>query len=166
MLSRRQSHSLFAFSVDLDFWPHAEGQEAGVTVSMNDRTRLNLGIVGLLSSNCSRDAIVPHLRFEGITESAEHEDPDTVAVEVPSEWLYQRMMLEIKAFNASHYSFSAGPAKHQSLMRTVAYAPAQLLQPIFTGALLGVYASMNESLGGQHACLTSRNYQGQSNFIS
>ncbi|KAF4914969.1 Non-reducing end alpha-L-arabinofuranosidase BoGH43A [Colletotrichum fructicola] len=77
---------------------------------------------------------------------------------------WEMLRMEIKASNATHYAFSAGPAAYQSQMMTVAYARASLVRPIFTGALLGAYATSNNVDTSAHACVIRLRYQGDGQF--
>ncbi|KAE8152241.1 glycosyl hydrolase [Aspergillus avenaceus] len=157
-LLRRQSHSLFTYSVDVDFAPTKPGQEAGVTMFIDPDNHLDLGIVSL-SGNVS----TPYLRFQGQSDS---DTPEKALVELPVEWRDGSIRLEIKAFNASHVSFSAGPTKYESRIKTIAVAPVTLLQPQFTGTAVGVYVTANVSRSSTEACFTTWKYQGDGQFRS
>ncbi|KAF3806749.1 Non-reducing end alpha-L-arabinofuranosidase BoGH43A [Colletotrichum gloeosporioides] len=131
LLARRQSHSLFTFSVDLAFSLGSESDEAGVTVFVSEKTQIELGVVQMVPTGTSvTSSPAPHLRFQGASNGTLIESSSLI---FPEEWRDQMLSLEIKAFNASYYAFSAGPAAYQSKLMTVAYAPVSLIRPIFTG---------------------------------
>ncbi|KAK5634591.1 hypothetical protein RRF57_010304 [Xylaria bambusicola] len=52
-IGRRQTHTLFIFSVDVSFSPASVGQEAGVTVFLTQFAHIDLGIVLLAPSDIS-----------------------------------------------------------------------------------------------------------------
>ncbi|KAJ3536506.1 hypothetical protein NM208_g5690 [Fusarium decemcellulare] len=157
-LARRQSHTLFTFSVELNFSPTKPGHEAGVTVFMSDQVHMELGIVSLAVKESKH-----HFRFHGRARAG---TVQTTEVEIPHEWRSQTLKLEIKAFNTTHYAFSAGPTAHASQLRTVTYAPARLITPIFSGALVGIYATTNgqPNRPAPHVCVRSWTYNGDGQF--
>lgn len=143
-VGRRQQDTLFTYSVDLDYSPGAPGEEAGVTVFLTPNHHLDMGVV-MLSANEStttafsgteltgRDdsaAVVPRIRFRGISSVAV---PDPIVAPLPGEWLSNRLSLEIKAVNGTHYSFSVGPADDQSQMQTLLYVSNEAVSSGFTG---------------------------------
>ncbi|KAK1847196.1 xylosidase arabinofuranosidase [Colletotrichum chrysophilum] len=131
LLARRQSHSLFTFSIDMTFSLDQEGDEAGVTVFVSEKTHIELGVVQMIQTGTNITAhATPLLRFQGASNGTLIESSSLV---LPQEWRDQMLRMEIKASNATHYAFSAGPAAYQSQMMTVAYARASLVRPIFTG---------------------------------
>ncbi|KAK7442923.1 xylosidase arabinofuranosidase [Colletotrichum acutatum] len=132
LLLRRQSHSFFTFSVDFDISHMSDVDEVGATVFISEATHFSLGITQPASAETNGTARkAAQLRFRG-----NYNDVSTERV-VPTMLLpvleEQRMTLEIKACNTTHYAFSASPTAHQSAMKIVDYAPAALLRPIFTG---------------------------------
>lgn len=131
LLARRQSHSLFTFSIDMTFSLDQEGDEAGVTVFVSEKTHIELGVVQMVQTGTNITGhATPHLRFQGASNGTLIESSSLV---LPQEWRNLALRMEIKAFNATHYAFSVGPAAYQSQMMTVAYARASLVRPIFTG---------------------------------
>ncbi|BCS23578.1 uncharacterized protein APUU_40022A [Aspergillus puulaauensis] len=155
---RRQSHSLFTYSVDVDWSPTRLGDESGVTIFIDTDNHLDLGIVQLPGSN---ETATTYLRFQG---KGALTAPQPTIADVASEWKSGSITLEIKAFNATHLAFSAGPAAHESQLKTIAVAPSGLIQPIFTGASLGVYTTVNDSASHAEACFTPWRYNGDGQF--
>ena len=51
--------------------------------------------------------------------------------------------MQIKALNTTHYAFTAAPASRKTEVKTVAYAPGDIVSWGFTGVILGVYATTN-----------------------
>lgn len=155
-VSRRQVDTFFTFSVDLDFTPDNEGDEAGVSVFLVQNHHFDLGAVMLPSANSSQ--LAPHLRFRGISYLP---TPPEVVVPVNETWLGRTLKMEIKAVNITHYALSAGPAAHQHLMQTFGYAPAADLSFGFTGTLVGAYCTTNGGNGTTNAYISNWKYQGQ-----
>ncbi|KAF2842605.1 glycoside hydrolase family 43 protein [Patellaria atrata CBS 101060] len=160
-IGRRQTDTLFTWSVDMDFSPNVRDEEAGMSVFLTMNHHIRLGVVLLPSDNST--SLTPHFRFHAISYIP---TPPTTTYPVPAAWVDKKLHLEIKAFNLTHYSFSAGPASSMSEMRTIAYAGADIVSWGFTGALLGVYATSNGGNGTTPAYFENWRYQGQGQFMS
>ncbi|KAK3303399.1 glycoside hydrolase family 43 protein [Chaetomium strumarium] len=182
-ISRRQQHTLFTFSIDLDFAPSSLEEEAGVTVFLTQNHHLNLGIVLLprrrssamstLPTAISGDGkhkkpgdadeeegpdeeLVPHIRFRGESYVPL---PAPVVVPVPEGWgRGGTLTLEISACNATHYAFGVGPAGRRSLMRRVQEVSNEPVSWGFTGTLLGIYATSNGRNGTTPAYFSNWRY--------
>ena len=159
LLARRQTDTLFTFSVNLEFTPTTMNEEAGVTVFLTQDHHMELGLV-LLSNNGTS---TPTLRFRAKSNIPV---PQDILFPLPANWT-NILHMEIKASNLTHYTFSAGPAGKMSLMQTIAYAPASLVSYGFTGTLLGVYNTLNggEHKNGTKAWVKNWKYQGQGQFL-
>jgi len=140
-IGRRQQDTLFTFTVDLEFNPTVVDEEAGVSTFLTQNHHLDLGVVNLArkagtgtlpgdSQTGDPEEIVPHFRFKGESYVPV---PKPVVVPVPTLWLGRKLTLEIKAFNSTHYSFSAGPAGAQSLLKIIQYSSNEPLSWGFTG---------------------------------
>lgn len=159
-VGRRQTDTLFTFRVNMEFSPMLQEEEAGVSVFLTQNHHIDFGVVMLPST--VNGSLIPHFRFRAISYIAV---PDPVVMPVTSDWLNQTLTMEIKAFNLTHYSFSAGPASSQSHIVTIAYGPAADVSFAFTGTLLGVYATTNGGGNQGTAAYFSRwQYQGQGQF--
>ena len=93
---------------------------------------IDLGVVLLPSTNASTNATELVLYFRFRSESEIATPPTTVSL-IPTTWLNRTLHLEIKAFNATHYSFAAGPADAYSQMQTFGYGLAADVSYGFTG---------------------------------
>ncbi|KAK5685723.1 hypothetical protein LTR17_026986 [Elasticomyces elasticus] len=165
-VARRQVDTFFTFSVNIDFHPQDEEDEVGVSIFLVQNHHFDLGVVLLPSANTSSaldgyddigsSALTPHLRFRGTLPTT----PEVV-IPVNSTWLGQTLTMEIKAFNYTHYSLSAGPAAHQHLMQTIGYAPAIGVTFGFTGTLVGAYCTTNGRNGSTKAYVSNWRYTGQ-----
>lgn len=161
-IGRRQTDTLFRFSVDVSFAPTEAGQEAGVTVFLTQVNHIDLGVV-LLPSNSSSDPTSPQgkarrlsaapelsLRFRAEGEGKEGV-PESVAVPLPAEWADGPIRLQIETPNATHYSLSAMSVEDPESVISVATASAQLVSGgngSFVGSLVGAYATCNGAGSG------------------
>ncbi|KAK3324847.1 glycosyl hydrolase [Apodospora peruviana] len=161
-IGRRQTDTLFTFSVVLSFSPQATGQEAGVTVFLTQVNHIDLGVVRLSSGLALR------LRAEG-TGAA----PTSKSVPVPSSW--DKIRLQIQASNSTHYDLSAMPARNPNASIPLGTISAGLVSGgngSFVGSLLGVYATCNgagtgvDCPTGGNACFTRWRYYGKAQYIS
>ncbi|OLN95971.1 Non-reducing end alpha-L-arabinofuranosidase BoGH43A 7 [Colletotrichum chlorophyti] len=173
-IGRRQQDTLFTYSVVVDFAPTVEEEEAGVSAFLTQNHHLDLGVV-LLPANKSTQAFPGqnltavedaeklrlHFRFRGMSYVPV---PADMAAPVPDEWLGRPLRLEIKAANATHYSFSAGPSDAASRMRTLLHASNDALSWGFTGVFLGVYATSNGGPGSTPAYVSDWKYLPQGQF--
>ena len=152
-VGRKQQDTLFSFSVNLDFKPQAEGEEAGVSAFLTQNHHMDLGVVLLPKGSETVDSLegteggeedsgseegaavsggnlVPYFRFRA--ESYEPV-PEPLVVPVPKEWAGEELRFEISARNYTHFSFSAGPAARRHEARTFMEASNAALSWGFTG---------------------------------
>lgn len=135
-VGRRQTHSLFTFSVDLSFAPQAAGQEAGVVAFLTQSAYIQLGVV-LVNSQ---------LTFRFKTSSGQAK---TSAV--PSDWVAKPIRLQIQMETPNQYTFAAMLASDTGTKTVLGTASAELLSGgtgSFVGALIGVYATCNGAGSG------------------
>ncbi|KAI1816242.1 glycoside hydrolase family 43 protein [Poronia punctata] len=153
-IGRRQTDSLFSFSVDLDFNPKAVGQEAGVTVFLTQVNHIDLGVVLLdhEEGKCNKKKnkktqLSLRFRAEGQTEKL----PESNIVPVPSDWAGKKIRLEIETVNATHYSLAASPVNKPHSKLVVGTASAEVVSGgngSFVGSLVGAYATCNGAGSG------------------
>ena len=159
-IGRRQTHSLFRFSVDLEFAPRAEGQEAGVTAFLTQFANIQLGVV-LLGEQLS-------FRFNAsgaIKTSA-----------VPAKWAGETIRLEIQMATPTEYTFAAMRTEDEESRVVLGAASAELLSGgtgSFVGTLLGVYATCNGAgsgldcpAGTPNAYFKRWRYTGDAQYVS
>lgn len=174
-VGRRQQDTLFTYSVNLDFSPSVEEEEAGVTVFLTQNHHLDMGVV-MLPANSSTAAfpgtnrttttstdLTPHIRFRGISYIPV---PEPVVVPLPPGWANSTLRLEIKASNMTHYSFSVGLAEAVSKTQTILYASNAPVSWGFTGTLLGIYCTSNGGPGKTEAYFSKWSYTGQGQYRS
>ncbi|KAL3488041.1 glycosyl hydrolase [Aspergillus germanicus] len=156
-LGRAQEHTLFTFSVDMDYSPRAGNQEAGVTVFLQQNQHVEMGVVVSGSDN------QPYLRVRGVSAVKQ---PPEYSIPLPGTWIGEKLHLEIKAFNFTHYSMSAGPANARSQMKTLAYVNNAIFGGrSFTGTFVGVYATSNGGNGTTPAYFSNWSYTAQGQFL-
>lgn len=165
-IARRQVHTLFTFSVDISFSPQRIEEEAGISVFTDQGAHVDLGIV-LLAPNDSGDSTLSSpSKYFRLRAQSNRGSLETI-VAVPQTWVHDSIQLEIKAGNLTHYTFSAAPALHKSQSITIGWAEANLVTPMFTGALVGVYATTNGAdVEPAFAYISQWRYQGQGQYIN
>ncbi|RYP49080.1 hypothetical protein DL768_005138 [Monosporascus sp. mg162] len=144
-IGRRQTDSIFRFSVDLSFAPTEIGQEAGVTVFLTQVNHIDLGVV--LRRGGKKPRLSLRFRAEG-TGGA----PEPRTVPLPAGWAKRGpIRLQIDTPDAAHYRLSAMPAADPNAAISVATASARLVSGgngSFVGSLVGAYATCNGAGSG------------------
>ncbi|KAJ9130760.1 Xylosidase [Pleurostoma richardsiae] len=167
-ISRRQTSTLFSFSVDLSFQPTELEEEAGVTVFLTQQQHIDLGIVNL--PLCSDDSISPRLRFR--VEASGKPDaavPQVTIVPLPKHWPRESVRLQIATESDTFYVFSAAPVDDPEDSRTVGFASAEIVSGgtgPFTGTLIGAYATSNGGNGTTPAYFSRWRYTPMAQEIS
>lgn len=165
-LGRRQTDTLFSFSVDMAFEPRTSGEEAGVSVYLDEKRHIDFAIVAAgngtnagrqlrLRSLSSNDATVPDDVFMPVTEKTAADSP---------------MRLEIQAINATHYAFLAGVGgvDEDAEMTIVGYSLSSLVSGGYTGTVVGVYGTTNGKTRGNStsvAHVSRWRYLGKGQYI-
>lgn len=157
-VGRRQVDSLFTFSVDVDFQPTGLGQEAGVTVYLDEARHIDLGII----LGEAGESLVGLKAFSSNTNMTAPQ-----VITAPLQGTTGKVRLEVRAANATHFTFSAGRVDASGdaapEMQAVGIAAADLVSGGYTGTLVGVYAtthgvSVNHTV---KAYISRWRYQGQ-----
>lgn len=157
-VGRRQVDTLFTFSVDVDFEPRSPCEEAGVTVYLDEAKHFDLGIV--LSEGGER--LVELKAFSSNKNVTASKDATTTLRDTA-----EKVRLEIRAANSTHYTFSAGSVEANEdapvEMQVVGFAAANLVSGGFTGTLVGAYATTHGARGNHtvQAYVSRWRYQGQ-----
>jgi hypothetical protein len=130
LIMRRQTDTLFQYSVDVSFAPTVENEEVGVTVFLNQVQNINLGIAMLPanSTNKTDSTLKPHFRFlvSGLV-SNEKDIPSPFVTSVPSPWSQDPIRLIIRAENETHYSFFAASSSRPWDLLRLGQAPATIV---------------------------------------
>lgn len=145
LLARRQTNTLFEFSVDVhpSFYK-SQGDEIGVTAFLHQDHHIDLGIVFMGESSDSKGSLTFRCRATD-SDATGSILPSPVVTPVPSSWLSEPIRLSIRAENSTHYQLSAAPAARPHQSKLLATFTAALISgpDVFTGTLLGVYATTN-----------------------
>lgn len=171
-IGRRQTDTLFTFSVDLSFDPQEVDQEAGVTVFLTQVNHINLGLVLLKSNSTEAPRLSLRFRAEGTGTP-----PAPVTIPLPKGWASSPIRLQIETSNATHYALSAMPVRNPRAKVIVGTASAALVSGgggSFVGSLIGVYATCNGAgNSGQSDCPSGGTahfnrwrYQGVAQYVS
>lgn len=156
-ISRRQTHTLFTYSLVFDFEPKMGGEEAGISLFLSQNHHARFGITALPLANSTTTDLVPHFRFHAISSFPV---PADVAVPVPQAWRGKQITMILRTINETHYEFGAGPADGSERLRSIATVPGSIISWGFTGALVGAYATSNGGNGSTSAYVTEWNYEG------
>ncbi|KAI0132566.1 glycoside hydrolase family 43 protein [Xylariales sp. AK1849] len=150
-IGRRQTHTLFTFTVDLSVDSLTPGQEAGVTLFLTQFNHIDLGIVSE-SANTSRTGYANTTSQFSLRFHAEAADaPADQTIPLPAGWENGPIRLQIQTVNATYYSLTAMLAANPNTRISVATASAKLVTGgtgPYTGTLVGVYATCNGAGSG------------------
>lgn len=108
-IARRQTDTLFTYSVDLQFNPKTVHEEAGVTVFLTQAQHIDLGIISLPSPSQGNPELSIRFRVQG-RGNLKGPLPEPKTTPIPGSWKESTIRLQIQAVNTTHYAFSASPA--------------------------------------------------------
>lgn len=122
-VSRRQTYTVFNYTVDVELNATAAEEEVGVTAFLTQYQHIDLGLLAL-NSTAGLDY---YLRFR-VTGTGNYDGPaiETVVKPVPTAWS-QPIRLGVQAVNDTHYALSASPSDGSADADIVGYAPSTLL---------------------------------------
>ncbi|KAL4971935.1 glycosyl hydrolase [Aspergillus desertorum] len=147
-IARRQTDTLFSFSVDLDFSPTSPGVEAGISVFLTQEQHVDLSVVDIARST-PRPTRVLQLNTYG--RGNYNGSLSNITMDVPMQWIDQKLTLSVEAVDDATYEFSASLASRPRKNVYVGSTDARVLSGDtgrFTGTLVGVYASRAGHRGG------------------
>ncbi|KAK7183656.1 hypothetical protein PSPO01_10314 [Paraphaeosphaeria sporulosa] len=173
-IARRQTDTLFTYSVDLVSKPKNANEEAGVSVFLTQVNHLDLGVVQLPPTKPSEE---PQLafRFRVTSDNVPIAVPEPHIVPVPAAWKQSNLRLQISTSNNVTYEFSAMKAGHPESAIKMGTASAQLVSGgngTFVGSLVGAYATCNgagkgvDCPRGEPAVFSRWRYTGKGQQIS
>ncbi|PKY01638.1 xylosidase : arabinofuranosidase [Aspergillus campestris IBT 28561] len=163
-IARRQTDTLFTYTVDVDFSPTVVDEEAGITLFLTQFQHVDMGIVLLESSS---GALTPSLRLRAEGRGNYEDDTPTKTIELPREWLGKPIRLGIRAVSDEKYEFfarSTGRSK-ETVLGSVDARVVSGDTGKFTGTLVGVYATSNGGSGQTEAYVSRWRYEGQGQKI-
>lgn len=134
-IGRRMAHSLFKYSVDVD-WAGSltkEEMEVGVSIIQDQAQHFDLGVV-MLRPDGGQD-LRPHLRFRGHSETPYRgrDDVPTRAVQLSEDWTGKTITLQIETVNSTHFEFSAGLPGNASSFEVLGHCEGTQLVPYYSG---------------------------------
>lgn len=155
-IGRKQTHTEFLFSVDIEYAPTTPNHEAGISVFLTQMDHLDLGIV---LKKGESEKLVPHLLLSKWAEWSEINtamnytrfEPELSYTPIPESWrtsntTLKKIRLAVHAPNPKTFTFTAYPADNPNARIILGSAEAERLSGHsgrFTGVLLGVYATTN-----------------------
>ncbi|KAL8391959.1 hypothetical protein RB595_002247 [Gaeumannomyces hyphopodioides] len=154
-IGRRQTHTLFTFSIDLDFTPQAAGQEAGATVFLTQYNHIDLGVVGLAPCSGGGDGKVARFLRLRTTALQGGTAPASVQRRIPDNWT-GAIRLMVRAVSLTEYELSASSVGNSgSAAIVLGKVSSQMVSGgtgQFVGALLGAFATCNGAGSSGVAC--------------
>ncbi|KAI9162971.1 Non-reducing end alpha-L-arabinofuranosidase BoGH43A [Paramyrothecium foliicola] len=159
-VARKQSATLFDYSVDVSFSPKVRDEEAGITVFLTQVQHIDLSIVNLPA--CNGSTLVPRFRFRVESSGLPSFDaPETYIMPVPKAWRSEPIRLFASAVSDTEYVFGAAPAARPEEYLELGSASGQIVSGgsgPFTGTILGAYATNNGGEGTTPAYFSKWRY--------
>ncbi|WYZ36882.1 hypothetical protein EsH8_II_000388 [Colletotrichum jinshuiense] len=148
-IARKQSATIFNYTVDVSFNPEVENEEAGISIFLTQFQHIDLGIVNLPA--CSGKSLVPRFRLKVEASGKPNITvPETVTVPVPKDWRLETIRLSVSAVSDSEYVFGVAPASRPEEYQEIGSASALIVSGgsgPFTGTIVGTYATNNGGSG-------------------
>ncbi|KZT52688.1 glycoside hydrolase family 43 protein [Calocera cornea HHB12733] len=178
-VGRRQTQVRFESMVDLEFAPQLDGEEAGLTVFLQQAQHFDLGIVSLSNSAASQQGypaagygsdISRYIRLRTITVNSTHQgtvDPistPTILPLKPSTDEPVKLTLRIQAPNESTYLFSWSKTG-SGLWNEIGSGDATQVSGGFVGTIIGMFASGNGVNSTMPAYFSNFIYSGWRDFL-
>ncbi|KAK1854109.1 xylosidase arabinofuranosidase [Colletotrichum chrysophilum] len=142
-LGRRQTDTLFSFSIDLEFHPKGPADEAGVSIYLDEKRHIDFAVI-------PDDHMVDgkRLRLRSFSNNENLTLPQDVIVPMPGDQeANAAVRLEVRAENITHYMFLAGQVSGDESIDTnmtvVGHSLASLVSGGYTGTVVGVYGTAN-----------------------
>ncbi|PCD29642.1 hypothetical protein AU210_012174 [Fusarium oxysporum f. sp. radicis-cucumerinum] len=145
LVGRRQSHTLFNFSIGIDFWPRLIGQESGLTVFRTQLEHIDLSLVRVPTTRTINSFSNVVFRLSGVSPSR---NITTHLTPVPKGWEKTTIRLEVSSPDDSKYVFTArsmaalGPRVVIGTVTTSAVS-GRGGSGFFVGSILGAFSSCN-----------------------
>lgn len=125
-IARKQSATLFNYTVDVSFEPEVEDEEAGISVFLTQFQHIDLGIVNLPASNGTNTNQAFRFRVEA-SGKPNITVPETVTIPVPESWRSEKIRLSVSAVSDSLYILGAAPASRPGEYREIGSASALIV---------------------------------------
>ncbi|KAL2813597.1 glycosyl hydrolase [Aspergillus granulosus] len=140
LVARRQTDTLFSFSVDLEFAARSANVEAGISVFLTQDQHIDLSIANVVRHK--KTSRVIQLKTTG---RGNYDGPlSNITREFPSKWTGNKIKLTVEALDDETYQFSASLSSRPARPIYLGSVESRVVSGgtgAFTGTLLGVYAS-------------------------
>ncbi|KAL2867677.1 glycoside hydrolase family 43 protein [Aspergillus lucknowensis] len=140
LLARRQTDTLFTYSVDLELASGTPHLEAGISVFITQEQHVDLSIVNIVHGTTISRAIELKTTGRGNYNGT----ISNVTMDLPYSWGGKKVTLTVQAVDDTTYHFFASPASRPKDAMHIGEADTRVLSGDtgkFTGTLVGVYAS-------------------------
>ncbi|EJU05923.1 hypothetical protein DACRYDRAFT_127580 [Dacryopinax primogenitus] len=156
-VGRRQTQVRFESMVDLDFDPQLDGEEAGLTVFLQQAQHFDLGVASLSASSASQQGypaagnssqLSRYIRLRAVTVNSTHQgtvDPISTPMIFPlnvSLGEPVKLTLRVQAPNESRYLFSWSETG-SGIWNDIGGGDATQVSGGFVGTIIGMFATGN-----------------------
>lgn len=168
-VGRRQTDSLFTFTVDLVFRPEKTGYEAGATMFFTQWQHIDVGIVH--NPKAENESCAP---FDLILRSTNATSTILFNESLPESWYgspSDAVRFTIQAVNVTHYRFSAAPTNNLNEFVILGDVPGDVVSSTWSdqagsgaAVMVGVHATANgDRSGGEsgYAYFSRWRYEGR-----
>ncbi|KAL2850060.1 glycosyl hydrolase [Aspergillus pseudodeflectus] len=139
-IARRQTDTLFSFSVDLDFTSKTAHVEAGVSVFITQEQHIDLSIV----NTAIRGKVTRAIQLKTYGRGNYDGPLRNITTDLPREWAGKKITLTVEAHDDETYQFSASLVSRPRKGISIGSVDTRVVSGDtgrFTGTLVGVYAS-------------------------
>ncbi|KAF9869189.1 xylosidase arabinofuranosidase [Colletotrichum karsti] len=167
-LGRRQTDTLFEFSVDIKFHPKRPAHEVGVSVYLDEKRHIDFAII-----SGDEAAEGKHLRLRSFSNNENVTLPNDAMVPLAGNLgADAAVRLQVRAENTTHYTFlvgqvGSGGQEGDVDMTFVGHSLASFVSGGYTGTVVGVYGTTNGELTGDTpvAYVSRLRYYGKGQYV-
>ncbi|CAG7561972.1 unnamed protein product [Fusarium equiseti] len=125
-LARKQTASVFTYSVDLSFDPKVVDEEAGITVFLTQTQHIDISVISV--KNKDGKGVTCKLRFKAETSGRpDIKVPKTSIKSIPKSWLKGSIRLTVTATRVSTYEFAASSVAKPHDIKKLGSASANIV---------------------------------------
>jgi len=166
-IARRQDALEFSATVDLEFDPQAEGEEAGMTLFLQRNQHFDVGVIALANRTTALSTGKGVEKFVQLRTITSLSTPDGLSDPLSKPGVISledmetnKLRMKIQAVNASTYVFSYAEVKKGTFVqwKIVGYGDASEVSGGFTGTMVGLYATGNGKNSTSPAYFSNFNY--------
>ncbi|KAL6918615.1 hypothetical protein FSHL1_010041 [Fusarium sambucinum] len=159
-LARKQTASVFTYSVDLSFDPKVVDEEAGITVFLTQTQHIDISVISVKDKDGK--GVTCKLRFKAETSGRpDIKAPKTKVKTIPKSWMKSSIRLTVTATRDSTYEFAANSVAKPHDIKKLGSASAEIVSGgsgPFTGTVVGVFATKNGGKGSTPAYFSRWRY--------